>query len=211
MVEKKIPKGWHKEDFMEISTNFDGMRDPLNKTQRKTIQGKYPYYGATGQVDSINDYKFEGRFLMITEDASLANPLERKKSIAYIAEGKFWVNNHAHVVQTNKKVDLDFLCHYINSLEIMDYAKKQQTRAKLRKRDLDKIPVIYPKPEEQRKIINKIDKIYKQLDQKYSKILELQKGKDYRITKGEEQKYEIYFHHLKATILKKAFSGSFLN
>ena len=211
MTKIKTPSGWHQEEFSFVAKSFDGMRVPLNKTQRKTIQGKYPYYGATGQVDSINDFKFDGKFLMITEDASLANPLDRKKPIAYIAEGKFWVNNHAHVVQTNEWLELEYLCYYINSIEIMDYAKKQQTRAKLRKSDLDKIPVIYPEPDEQKAIVKKIERIYKQLDEKHHRILELQSEKDYRIKKGDEQKYELYFQHLKATILKKAFTGSFLN
>ena len=136
--ELELPKGWVETTLEQCVDILDGKRIPINSKERAKRKGEIPYYGATGQVDSINDYKFDGRFLLITEDASLSNPINRKKSIAFIVQGKFWVNNHAHVVQTNEELDLDFLCYYINSIQIMDYAQKQETRAKLNKTSLEK-------------------------------------------------------------------------
>ncbi len=173
MSEMEIPEGWSKKDFSQVSKSFDGLRIPLNKTERANMKGTFPYYGATGQVDSINDYKFDGRFLLITEDASLSNPINRKKPIAYIVEGKFWVNNHAHVVQTSEELDLDFLCYYINSLQIMDFAQNQGTRAKLNKTSLEKIPVIFPDILFQKKIVQKLNHVLGQLEEKKKQILSL--------------------------------------
>jgi type I restriction enzyme, S subunit len=173
MSELVIPKDWIKKDFLQITNSFNGLRVPLNKLERSKIQGDFPYYGATGQVDSINDYKFDGKFLLITEDASLSNPINRKKPIAFIVQGKFWVNNHAHVVQTNEELDLDFLCYYINSIQIMDYAQKQGTRAKLNKTSLEKIPVVFPTMKTQKQIVTKLDHILGELEVKKKEILSL--------------------------------------
>ena len=90
MSEMEVPEGWDKKEFSQVSNSFNGLRIPLNRTARANMKGSFPYYGATGQVDSINDYKFDGRFLLITEDASLSNPINRKKPIAYILNRLFY-------------------------------------------------------------------------------------------------------------------------
>jgi len=173
MNQMQIPKGWKSDKFSNLTESFDGLRVPLNKSQRQKMQGEFPYYGATGQVDSINDYKFDGRFLLITEDASLANPLERKKPIAYIVEGKFWVNNHAHVIKTKDDLDLDFLCYYMNAIKIMDFAKTQQTRPKLTKSDLNNIPIVYPSLPTQKEIVRKLDYFLNKYSTKKKQIIQL--------------------------------------
>lgn len=96
-----------------------------------------------------------------------------------MVNGKFWVNNHAHVVQTNDELDVDFLCYYINSLNIMSYAKKQSTRPKLNKSVLDSIPVFYPDKQTQNKIVQKLDYILGQLEEKKKTI-----GKLYETNKN---------------------------
>lgn len=126
-------------NISELSTSYDGLRVPLNKDQRQKIQGEYPYYGASGQVDCINDYKFDGQFLLVAEDGE--NLRTQKKPVAYIVNGKFWANNHVHVLKPNDEIDIQYFCHYLNSLNIMEYASDQVTRPKLKKSILDKIPV----------------------------------------------------------------------
>jgi len=170
MSQIEITKTWNHNNLSKITQNFDGLRVPLNKSQRLNLQGSYPYYGASGQIDSINDYKFDGKFLLIAEDGENLN--SRKKPIAFIVEGKFWVNNHAHVLQPNEDIDIRYLCYYLNSLNIMNYAKKQATRPKLKKSDLDKIPITYPKLSVQKKIVQKLDYILGQLEEKKKIILE---------------------------------------
>ena len=182
MSQLVVPKGWESQSLGKITINFDSKRIPLNKTERSKIKGQYPYYGATGKVDSINDYKFDGRFLLVTEDASLGNPGFRKNPIAYIVEGKFWVNNHAHVLQTNSELNLDFLCYYLNSIKIMDYAKNQSTRPKLNKSTLEKIPIFFPSDKSiQKQIVAKLDNILGQLEEKKKQILTIIENNKQRI------------------------------
>ena len=98
----QIPKGWKLKKLSEVTISHDGKRIPLNRSQRSSIQGDFPYYGASGQVDSINDYKFDGKFMLLAEDGENLN--SRKKPIAFIVEGKFWVNNHAHVLEPSDEI-----------------------------------------------------------------------------------------------------------
>jgi len=166
-----VPKGWELTTLFDITISHDGKRTPLNKSQRSQIQGKYPYYGASGQVDSINDYKLDGKFILLAEDGENLN--SRKKPIAFIVEGKFWVNNHAHVLEPTEKILIDYLCHYINSLNIMKFAKKQSTRPKLNKTDMNEIPILLPSLQIQKQIVAKLDHVLGELEVKKKEILSL--------------------------------------
>jgi len=109
----ELPEGWVWATVEQITENFDGKRIPLKASDRNSIQGKYPYYGASGIIDYINDFIFDGSFLLIAEDG--ANLLSRSTPIAFQAHGKFWVNNHAHCLRTIVS-PLGYLETYINSL-----------------------------------------------------------------------------------------------
>ena len=76
--------------------NFDSKRIPLSSIQRAKMKGKYPYYGAAGVIDYINDYIFDGLYLLIAEDGTLTS--NGDKPMLQLVNGKFWVNNHAHVI-----------------------------------------------------------------------------------------------------------------
>uniref|UniRef100_UPI0030791D2E restriction endonuclease subunit S n=1 Tax=Anaerotignum lactatifermentans TaxID=160404 RepID=UPI0030791D2E len=107
---------WHSEHFKDITVCFDSFRKPVKASDRKLMQGQYPYYGATGIVDYVNDYKLDGEYLLISEDGK---SLEfRNKPIAFIAKGKIWVNNHAHVVQCKEKANITYLMFHINYMDI---------------------------------------------------------------------------------------------
>ena len=190
-----------KKSFSEVTVSFDGLRVPLNKSERSKIQGKYPYYGASGYVDSINDYKFDGKFLLIAEDGENINT--QKKPIAFIVEGKFWVNNHAHVVQTTQELDLNYLCYYLNGLRMMNYAQKQSTRPKLNKSDLNKIPIVFPEDiRKQRIMVNKTEKITQEIDIVKNKIINLMKY---------QEETSIKINLIQNSILNIAFSGKLVN
>ena len=105
--------------FDEITINFDKKRIPLSSIQRSKRQGQFRYYGAQGVIDYIDDYIFDGRYLLIAEDGE--NLKSNKNDIAQIAEGQFWVNNHAHIVQCNDKCRLDYLCYLINNMDISGF------------------------------------------------------------------------------------------
>ena len=103
----------------ELVNNFDGKRIPVKSDERHKRHGQYPYYGASGIIDTIDDYLFDGDFLLIGEDG--ANLLFRSTPIAFRAGGKFWVNNHAHVVQPKPDVLLDYLLHFFAITDLSPY------------------------------------------------------------------------------------------
>ena len=103
----------------DLIINHDNKRIPLSARQRENIEKKYPYYGAQGNIDYVADYLFEGKYLLIAEDGE--NLRSRKQPIATIVEGKFWVNNHAHIVTSNELSNLEFLCFWLNSNDISEY------------------------------------------------------------------------------------------
>lgn len=126
---------------------LDSMRQPIEEVKR--TKGIYPYYGASGVVDYINNYIFDEELLLLSEDG--ANITDRNYPICFIARGKYWVNNHAHVLKANNGFDNVFLC---NNLERKDYTKYNTGMAmpKLNKEVCIRIPVFFPTLPEQQSI-----------------------------------------------------------
>jgi type I restriction enzyme, S subunit len=193
-------KEWALRKLSEVTISHDGKRVPLNKTQRSQIQGNYPYYGASGQVDHINDFKFDGEFLLLAEDGENLN--SRKKPIAYIVDGKFWVNNHAHVLEPSKEIMIEYLCYYINGLNIMKFAKQQSTRPKLNKTDMNEIPIPLPSQLLQKQIVKKI----KNAEEKFK-----EQKIQFEIIKQNYESRIRYIDHIRSSILDSAFSGKLTN
>ena len=110
------PKGWDKVAFKSLVDNKNSQRIPLKQADRAVRDGIYPYYGASGIIDSIDDFLFEGQHLLIAEDG--ANLVSRNTPIAFIAEGRFWVNNHAHVVTDNGNASLLFLRQFFSLIDL---------------------------------------------------------------------------------------------
>ena len=105
--------------FSDITVNHDKKRIPLSTMERSKRQGPYRYYGAQGVIDYIDDYIFDGKYLLIAEDGE--NLKSKKQNIAQLAEGRFWVNNHAHIVQCNERCRLEYLCFMLNSMDLSGY------------------------------------------------------------------------------------------
>ena len=133
--------------------NHDNKRIPLSAKQRENIEKKYPYYGAQGIIDYVDDYLFEGKYLLIAEDGE--NLRSRKQPIATIVEGKFWVNNHAHIVTSNKLSNLEFLCFWLNSNDISEYITGS-AQPKLNQNNMNLIPLPDFSKEEQDRIAEKL-------------------------------------------------------
>ena len=105
--------------FSELTINFDKERIPLSSSERESKKGKYPYYGAQGIIDHVDEYIFDGEYLLIAEDGENLN--SRSQPIANVVLGKFWVNNHAHIVETNSKCEIHYLCYLLNNINISGY------------------------------------------------------------------------------------------
>jgi type I restriction enzyme S subunit len=125
-------------------------RVPLKSLDRAKRQGIYPYYGASGVVDHIDDYVFNGTFLLISEDGE--NLRSRKTPVAFKAQGKFWVNNHAHILEEKEEGILDYLEYYFSQLDLTPYITGA-VQPKLNKANLDTIEIPIP-PLEDRRAIN---------------------------------------------------------
>ena len=157
----EVPEGWSWCRFSEATKNRDSERKPVNSSNRKDIKKIYDYYGATGVIDKVEEYLFDEKLLLIGEDG--ANLLSHTKNNAFIAEGKYWVNNHAHVIDCFDKLMLDYICHYINSLLLDEYITGS-AQPKLTQKALNDLLLPLPPLTEQKLIVEEIEKIFVQID-----------------------------------------------
>ncbi len=151
-----IPSSWAMARFGEISFCRDEERIPVSKDERNTREKIYDYYGASGVIDKIDDYLFDKPLLLIGEDG--ANLINRSTPIAFIAEGKYWVNNHAHVIDGLSLTMLQYLALYINSIDLKPYVTGT-AQPKLNQAKLNSIPVNVPPLDEQHRIVEKVDSL----------------------------------------------------
>lgn len=140
---------WKTYRLGEIVDLFDYKRIPLSSSQRLKRKGIYPYYGAQGIIDYIDDYIFDGEFLLVAEDGE--NLKSKKQDIAQIAKGKYWVNNHAHILKSNGLCNLTYLCYILNRTDISGYITGS-AQPKLNQANLLSIILSLPSIEEQNKI-----------------------------------------------------------
>lgn len=150
------------EDLIEV---HDGQRRPV--TAKDRIQGQTPYCGANGVVDYVDGYTHNGEYLLLAEDGGRYGPGERS---AYVMTGKFWANNHAHVLSPNSnRINLYYLLHYLNFSDLTSFLKGA-TRPKLNQGDMRKIPVLLPSPDNyalsldiQNRLVYRLDSIFSEL------------------------------------------------
>ncbi|QKY74013.1 restriction endonuclease subunit S [Glaesserella parasuis] len=149
---------WHNKKVVfkalgNISENLDFMRKPITSGLRE--KGNIPYYGASGIVDYVKDYIFEGDYLLVSEDG--ANLLARNTPIAFSISGKNWVNNHAHVLKFNTYTERRFVEFYLNNIDLTPYISGA-AQPKLNKNNLSNIKIPTPPFEEQQRIVTILDK-----------------------------------------------------
>ena len=149
-----IPENWSFRRFGELVINYDSNRRPVTKSDRE--QGVYPYFGATGQIDSVANYIFDGIYLLIGEDGG---NFYTGRDNSFIAKGKFWANNHVHVVQPIV-IDIDYLRYYLNSLNFPQLGLINGIAVpKLNQKNLNSIIVAIPPLSEQKRIVEKLDQL----------------------------------------------------
>ena len=157
-----VPGRWVSLVLEEAVDIHDNLREPVNSKERATRQGEYPYYGATGRVDWIDDYKCDGEYVLLGEDG--APFLDPSRPTAYLVRGKFWVNNHAHILKgKNGLFENRFLLHLLNSLNYRHYVSGT-TRLKLTQGSMRKLPLVLPSIQEQLRIVAKLDELFSELD-----------------------------------------------
>jgi len=158
---------WRDYSIAELAEIHNQTRVPLSKMQRQTRQGAYPYYGASGIIDHIDDYLFDGDFVLISEDGE--NLKSRQTPVAFKASGQFWVNNHAHIVKGRKSHLNDLLVYYFQNLDLTPFITGA-VQPKLNKENLLSIPIFLPESEVEQKAIaavlssldDKIDLLHRQ-------------------------------------------------
>ena len=156
----EIPETWKYCYFDDVLINRDSERIPVSVADRKKLSKKYDYYGASGVIDKVDNYLFNESLLLIGEDG--ANLLSRSTPIAFIAKGKYWVNNHAHVLQATEHVLLEYVEIYINAISLVPYVTGS-AQPKLSQHMMSKIPVPVPPVEEQQRIVETVKSVFDHL------------------------------------------------
>ena len=142
-------KEWKSYRLGDLINVLDYKRIPLSSKQREARKGIYPYYGAQGIIDYVDDFIFDGEYLLIAEDGE--NLKSQKQDIAQIAKGKYWVNNHAHIVESNGLCDIRYICYLINGMDLSGYITGS-AQPKLNQANLLAIEVKLPSLHKQRQI-----------------------------------------------------------
>ncbi|MDC1460811.1 restriction endonuclease subunit S, partial [Flavobacteriaceae bacterium] len=143
----------------EVCEILDNLRKPITKRDR--IEGKYPYYGATGILSYINDYIFDEKLVLIGEDG--AKWFSGANS-SFIVNGKYWVNNHAHVIRPNRTIILDeWIVYFLNFSDLEEFVTGM-TVPKLNQGNLKIIPIPLPPLTQQKQIVATLDKAFAAID-----------------------------------------------
>lgn len=151
-----IPDSWEWARFGDISINMDSERIPLSVTQRRKLDKIYDYYGASGIIDKVDQYLFDRPLMLIGEDG--ANLLARTKPIAFIARGKYWVNNHAHVIDFPNGIDMKYMTFYMNAINLAAYVTGT-AQPKMNQARMNSILIAIPPLAEQHRIVAKLEEL----------------------------------------------------
>ena len=188
----EIPQGWEWARFGSLMINRDSERIPLSIFQRQSLDKIYDYYGASGVIDKVDKYLFDKDLLLIGEDG--ANLINRSTPIAFIAKGKYWVNNHAHVLDVCGGLNMTYISLFINAISLVDYVTGS-AQPKMNQEKMNSILVTVPPTSEQVRIVNQVDTLQSFIE-RYNKA---QNKLDKLNTSVKEQ--------LKKSILQEAIQG----
>ena len=152
-----IPSTWMWVRFGQVMINRDAERIPLSVSERNKLDKIYDYYGASGVIDKVDRFLFDKKLLLIGEDG--ANLLARSTPIAYLAEGKYWVNNHAHVLDCiDGKLSLEYVMYFINAISLAKYVTGT-AQPKMNQEKMNSIPVPLPPLAEQKRIVARLEEL----------------------------------------------------
>lgn len=137
-LKREIPEGWGVEMMGDITICHDSKRVPLSSNDRELVKGEIPYYGATGIMDYVNDYIFDGDYVLMAEDGSIMT--EKGTPILQRISGKNWVNNHAHVLEPIKNHSCKLLMMLLKDVSVMKI-KTGSIQMKINQENMNKIIV----------------------------------------------------------------------
>ena len=155
-----VPKGWDIIKIGFIFDNLDYLREPISAELRERNNPQYDYYGASGVIDKIDHFNVDDKVLLIGEDG--ANLIMRNLPLVYKAEGKFWVNNHAHILKP-KKDDYDYMAHALEAANYRNYITGS-AQPKLSQENLQAVKIPVPPLPEQRAIATYLDTKCSEID-----------------------------------------------
>jgi type I restriction enzyme S subunit len=138
---ENLPEGWRIGTLGEIAECLDNKRKPLASYERINMEKKYPYYGAASLMDYVNDYIFDGTYILMGEDGTVINE-DNTPIIQYVC-GKFWVNNHAHVLRGINGFDENILYIVLKQTKVNEYITGG-VQAKINKDNMMSIPILIP-------------------------------------------------------------------
>lgn len=158
----QIPEHWEVIRLKYVMDNFDSQRKPI-EAQKRSQEGEflYDYYGASGVIDKINDYIFDKPALLIGEDG--ANLLLRNLPLIYIATGKYWVNNHAHILRPKNNLNFYYAAYLLEALDYTVYITGS-AQPKLSQEKLNSVKILVPALSEQQAIADYLDDKCAQID-----------------------------------------------
>lgn len=180
---ERNPKGWPQLALGTICRNEDSKRKPIKKSDREERDGPYPYYGASGIIDSFDDYIFDGERLLVAEDG--ANLVMRSTPVAFIARGQYWVNNHAHVLAESDGADLRFIEQALVLMDLKPYITGS-AQPKLNQSNLERILLPMP-PVKLQKLFRKI---CEKLESEKKRVVSQNHGMDFLFNSLQQRAFD---------------------
>jgi type I restriction enzyme S subunit len=171
---REIPKEWEVKKWGDVVNFFDNQRIPLSEVERLERKGQYPYYGANGIIDYIDNYIFDGKYLLVAEDGTIMD--KNGFAITNIVEGKFWANNHVHVIQ-GKDVPIDYLYLHLKHYPIEPYATGA-VQPKLSQENFSKMPILLPPPHILQSFHSLVEPLFQKIILNQKQIMTLRKIRD---------------------------------
>lgn len=187
-IDDAFPKSWEIVSVSEMADCLDSERIPVKRDDRQSTMGKYPYFGANGEVDRVDQYIFDDDLVLVTEDETFYG---REKPIAYRFTGKCWVNNHAHVLRALTKEANDYLCFSLMYYNVIPWLSGTTGRAKLTQAALNRLPLGLPPEQEISEIVQRVEELFAFADN----------------IEAKAKTALASVNHLTQSILAQAFSG----
>ncbi len=174
---ENLPEGWRRGKLGEIAECYDSKRRPVAGYDRDKMEPSkrlYPYYGAAALMDYVDDYIFDGEYILMGEDGTVIN--EDNTPVVQYVRGKFWVNNHAHILKGKNGFDENLLFLILRNADVHELVTGG-VQAKINQENMMKIPAIIPPQDKLEKIKKQISPVFQVLylrQQENSKLTELQ-------------------------------------
>lgn len=182
-----IPEDWDVKPLKDCVSFLDHRRIPIKDSERQKMRGIYPYYGASGIIDYVDKYIFDGTYILLGEDG--ANIIDRSSRLAFVISGKCWINNHAHVLAPNSDYDVCFLSEYLESIKYDEY-NTGTAQPKLNREKCSSIPIPVPSLEEQEKIaeaLSDMDNLISSLEKLIEKKKDIKQGAMQELLTGKKR------------------------